>query len=195
MPISEEAKNFDFNSWFGGASLPEESADVYTKGNLVGRINYLTRRIEEEQRVAAAGVDEASVGEENSVEAMTEELTGLLEEFAASRVTVYLRALEKPDRVKIRKAHDAAQKGGVEGDEGFVIRTVAASVVGLQAPGQETRTDVRMSVGQVQDLYSKIGEAQMALLFQAQQTATNSAPRVSADFLQKSSGPDAGPES
>lgn len=195
MPISDEAKNFDFKSWFGGASLPEESADVYTKGNLVGRINYLTRRLEEAQRVAAAGVEESSVGEENSTEELESELVALLEEFNASRVTVYLRALEKPERVKLRKAHDAAQKGGTEGDEGFVIRSVAASVVGLQAPGQEKRTDVRMSVGQVKELYSKIGEAQMAHLFQAQQTATNAIPHVSADFLQKSSGPDAGPES
>lgn len=195
MPISEKAKNFDFDSWFGGAALPEESADVYTRGDLMGRINYLTRRIEEAQRVSAAGVEESSVGEENPVEAHEAELEALLETFAASRVTVYLRALEKPERVKLRKAHDAAQKSGIEGDEGFVIRSVAASVVGLQAPGQESRTDVRMSVGQVKELYSKIGEAQMALLFEAQQTATNAAPVVRADFLQKPSGPDAGPES
>lgn len=108
---------------------------------------------------------------------------------------MYLRALEKPERVKLRKQHEAALKSKTEGDEGFAIRSVAASIVGLQAPGQETRTDVRMSVGQVKDLYSKIGEAQLTLLFQAQQTATNAAPRVSADFLQKPSGPDAGPES
>lgn len=195
MPISDEAKNFDFNSWFGGAGLPEESADVYTKGNLVGRINYLTRRIEEAQRVAAAGADEASVGEETGTEELEAELTALLEEFAASRVTVYLRALELPERRKIRKQHEAALKSKTEGDEGFVIRSVAAAIVGLQAAGQETRTEVRMSAAQVKDLYSKIGEAQMAQLFQAQHTATNAIPRVSADFLQKPSVPDAGPES
>lgn len=195
MPISDEAKNFDFDSWFGGAALPEESADVYTRGDLMGRINYLTRRIEEAQRVAAAGVEESAAGEESPAEELEAELTGILEEFAASRVTVYLRALEKPERVTLRKQHESALKSGTVGDEDFAIRTVAASVVGLQAPGQEKRTDVRMSVAQVKDLYSRIGEAQMALLFAAQQTATNAAPVVRADFLQKSSGPADGPES
>lgn len=196
MPIREAAQKFDFDSWFGKAALPVESADVYTRGDLVGRINYLTRRIEEEQRIAAAGADsEASLGEATVAEDLTEEYAALLQEFADSRVTVYLRALEKPERVKLRKAHDAALKAGQEGDEGFVIRSVAQSIVGLQAHGQTERTDVRMQVGQVKDLYSRIGEAQMAHLFEAQQTATNAIPRVSADFLQKPSGPAAGPES
>lgn len=196
MPIPETAQKFDFNSWFGNAALPVESADVYTRGDLVGRINYLGRRIEEEQRVAAAGVEgEASLGEATTVEDLTEEYTTLLQEFADSRVTVYLRALTKPERKAVRKAHDAAQKGIKEGDEGFVLRLVAASIVGLQAPGQTERTDVRMTLGQVQDLYTRIGEAQMSELYRAEETATNAAPRVSADFLPKPSGPAAGPES
>lgn len=192
MPISNEANTFNFQDWFGGATLPRESADVYTKGNLVGRINYLTRRIEEAQRVAAAAPEEGALGEENSVEAMTEELIALLEEFNASRVTVYLRALEPTERRKVRKAHDAALKSKTEGDEGFVIRMVAASIVALQAHGQDDETPASFTVPQVKELYTKIGEAQMALLFQAQQQATNAAPRVSADFLPKPSGPESG---
>ncbi|WP_066298832.1 hypothetical protein [Arthrobacter luteolus] len=196
MTISDAAKNFDFNSWFGNAALPVESADVYTRGDLVGRINYLGRRIEEEHRVAAAGVEaEESLGDAPAAEGLTEEYTSLLQEFAESRVTVYLRALTKPERKAVRKAHDAAQKGIKEGDEGFVLRLVTASIIGLQAPGQAERTDVRMTLGQVQDLYTRIGEAQMAELYRAEETATNAAPRVSADFLPKPSGPAAGPES
>lgn len=195
MTISDAAQKFDFNSWFGGASLPQESADVYLRGDLVARMNYLGRRVEEAQRIAAAAPEEESLGEDNGIEALVEEYAELLETFAASRVTIYLRALEKPERVALRKAHDAALVAGQEGDEGFVIRTVAQSIVGLQAPGQTERTDVRMQVGQVKELYSKIGEAQLALLFQAQQQATNAVPTVSADFLLTSSGPAAGPES
>lgn len=196
MPIPEAAQKFDFDSWFGNAALPVESADVYTRGDLVGRINYLSRRLEEEQRIAAAGAEgEASLGETTTDEDQTEEYTSLLQEFADSRVTVYLRALTKPERVKIRKAHNAAQKNTKAGDEDFAIRSVAASIVGLQAPGQTERTDVRMSVAQVTDLYAKIGEAQMTALYNAQLTATNAVPRVSADFLPKPSGPAAGPES
>ena len=196
MPIPEAAQKFDFDSWFGDAALPVESADVYTRGDLVGRINYLGRRLEEEQRITAAGVEgEASLGDATAAEDLTEEYTTLLQEFADSRVTVYLRALTKPERKAVRKAHDAAQKGIQEGDEGFVLRLVAASIVGLQAPGQTERSDVRMSLGQVQELYTRIGEAQMAELYRAEETATNAAPRVSADFLRKPSGPGVGPES
>lgn len=192
MPISNEANAFNFQDWFGGASLPRESADVYTRGDLVGRINYLTRRIEEAQRVAAAAPEEGALGEESATEGLLDEYTTLLEEFAASRVTVYVRALELPERRKVRKAHDAAMKSKTEGDEGFVIRMIAASVVGVQAPGQDDVTPAKFTVPQAKELYTKIGEAQMALLFQAQQQATNAAPRVSADFLPKPSGPESG---
>lgn len=192
MPISNEAAAFNFQDWFSGATLPRESADVYTRGDLVGRINYLARRIEEAQRIAAAGVEESSVGEDSGVEALEDEYVQLMEAFAASRVTVYVRALELPERRKVRKQHDAALKSKTEGDEGFVIRMVAASVVGVQAPGQEDMTPAKFTVPQAKELYSKIGEAQMALLFQAQQQATNAAPAVSADFLQKPSGHESG---
>jgi hypothetical protein len=186
-PLNPES--FDFNDWFSDANLPEASADIFTNAGVLGELEELQRRIDTEARVTEL---EPTAGSKKST--LEDEYVALAEKFTASKVTVYVRALTLSERKAIRKAHDAALKAKQEGDEGYLIRCIAASVVGMKRPGQ-ARVPAKLTVGQVKDLHKRIGEAQTAVLFQAFQQATNATPAVDADFLRRLSGPIAGPES
>lgn len=174
-----DPNTFNFADWFGDAKRPEESADVFTRGALVGEINALQRQIEEDDRAADV---EASLGDETASE-QEERLAELLTQFLDSKVTVYVKALTPGERTAVRKAHDASRQP----DEDFVIRILAASIIGLRKPGGE-RTPASLSYGDVLKLAEQIGDAQIEALFNAYRQATSGLPTVDADFLQRRSG-------
>ena len=176
---------FDFAEWFGDENVPEESRDVFTGAHLVGEINALQRQIEEDDRGAPL---ERSIGDEMSED--EERLAGLLQEFADSKRTLYMRGLTPGQLRSIRKAHEASHQD----DEDFVHRCIAASVVAIRTP-KGKRTPVSLSLSGVQKLERQIGSGQIALLFKTYQQVTAGVPTVDADFLLRRSGPESTQES
>lgn len=179
MTKNTTPETFDFADWFGGADAPEESVDIFTATNLVGEIGRLQRQIEENDRVTAA--EERGLGDEMTDE--EQELAVLLEQFLASKRTVFIRGLDQDERTKIRKAHEASRQP----DEEFALRCLSAAIVALQKPGGD-RTPTRLTLSAVKKLHRQIGEGQMARLFETYQQATAGLPNVDADFLLKRSG-------
>lgn len=176
--MTKNANNFDFTEWFGDANVPEESVDVFTATHLVGEINALQRRIADND--AVADVERSLSDEMSDVE---EELAALLQQFADSRRTFYLRGLDQAARRDIRKAHEASGQP----DEDFALRCVAASTVALRKPGGE-RTPLKLTLSTVQKLHKQLGEGQMSQLFEGYMQATSGIPNVDADFLLRRSG-------
>lgn len=180
MTKTPAADNFDFAEWFGDAT-PEESHDVFTRTDLVGEINRLTRQIEEDDRAAVESGGEKGLGEEATPD--EEKLAELLEEFMASKRTIYLRGLTQDERNKLRKQHEASGNG----PEDWPRRCLSASIVAMRKPG-EPRRPTKLTYGAVVKLHAQLGEGQTADLFKKYQQATSGIPTVDADFLQRRSG-------
>ncbi|MDN4611954.1 hypothetical protein [Arthrobacter burdickii] len=183
-------EEFDFADWFADANLPEQSADIFTNAALLGEMADLQRRIDVEVRVQDAERTAASPAKDR----LEDQWVALAKQFEASKITVYVRALTGAERKAIREAHDLAQKNDGEENSGFVLRCLAASIVGMKKHAGE-RQPVTLTLDQVTQLHARIGDAQIGAIHDAQLTATNGVPTVDADFLRKLSGPAAGPES
>lgn len=188
---TQTPEEFDFNDWFANANLPESSADVFTRADLLGELKDLERRIKNEAAVKDA---EASAAATSALTDLQAQYVARAREFMDSKITVYVQAILGTERTSIRAAHDKAQKESQEPDAGFVQRIVAASIIGMKKADGE-RKPARLTFEQVQDLTGKLGEMQIKAIYDAQATATNSIPHVDADFLRKLSGPADGPES
>lgn len=188
---AQTPEEFDFNDWFGDANLPESSADIFTKADLLSELQDLERRIKNENAVREA---EPTVASKSRVSELENEYVKLAEQFTGSKVTVYVRALTEKERKAVRAAHDAAQKADGETDAGFVQRMVAASIIGMRKADGE-RKPTTLAFEQVVKLNAAIGDPQLKTIYDAQLTATNGIPHVDADFLRKLSGPADGQES
>lgn len=189
MP-ENQPETFDFDEWFADANLPTESADIYTRADVVGDIRDLERRIEVETEidVDTETVVERALGEKPQTSALDQLIAArarLFKQFEESKITVYVRALTGRERQEIRTAHDEAK----EHDEEFVFRLLSQSIVAMQKHGRD-KTDATLSIDQVRDLYRKVGDAQIFALRNAYLQATNAAPEVSADFLHSNSSPE-----
>lgn len=176
--MTKKPETFNFSEWFGGGDVPEVSVDVFTATHLVGEITALQRRITDNDAVAAA---ERSLADDMDEDEAA--LAQLLQEFADSRRTFYLRGLDQDARTAIRKAHEASRQP--DGD--FALRCVAASTAALRKPGGE-RTPLKLTLSTVKKLHKQLGEGQMAQLFEGYQQATSGIPNVDADFLLRRSG-------
>jgi hypothetical protein len=183
-------EEFDFADWFADANLPEQSADIYTNAAILSDLAELQRRIDVEVKVQDAEKTAGSPAKDR----LEDEYVKLAQRFADSKITVYVRALTGTERKEIRAAHDKALKASIETDAGFVFRCLAASIVGLKKADGE-RKPAKFTQAEVEDLYARIGDAQIQAIHNAQLTATNGMPSVDADFLRKLSGPESGPES
>lgn len=187
MTETTTPETFSFSDWFADANLPESSADVYTNGHLLAELTDLQRRISIEGRVVEA---EATASSKKAKTVLEDEYVALAQRFASSKITIYLRALTGERRTEIRAIHDAAN----EPDREFVFRQLAESIYAMsRADGP--KVDAVLTVDQVRDLYLRIGDPQITLLYNAFRTASDGIPSVDADFLHKLSGPENGPES
>lgn len=180
-PATEE---FSFDDWFGDARLPERSTDVIVRADLVARLEALQRRIEE-----APAYDETSLGEES----LEDQYAALLEEFLASRVTLYMRAVPHEEQRQLRDSlgpqlpTNASDKKKQERLRLLGATTLAASLVGI-ARGDGPRQVANFTAADIIQLEEKLGQAQMSKVNAAFAAACNELPQVSADFLPRSSG-------
>ncbi|MDJ0321827.1 hypothetical protein [Pseudarthrobacter sp. PS3-L1] len=189
----EVATDFDVEAWLVDAHLPEESADVFKRPDVISELTRVKVRLKEASAINSAERTSADKSEIGFLEA---EYTQLLEKFAASRLTVYVRAITQERLWDLRKEHDEAVKDVESKDEqnrlfGYVL--LAAAIVAMRAEGSE-RKPVTLTPEQVRKFEQAIGAVQMPAILTARQRAQNSVPTVDADFLSRLSGAEAGQE-
>lgn len=177
-------EEFDLDAWLADAALPEESVTVYQRGDLISDLTELQRQIE----VYEEGPDGPSLtGGRGKLEAKYRELA---QKFHDSGLTVYVRATTADERKAILDDSEKAKESPVD----FNYRLLAATIVAVK-PVDGKRKAVKFTQDKVKKLHKSIGEPQTVAIINAQRTASNGLPAVSADFLHKLSSPADGKES
>lgn len=184
-------ETFDLGAWLTDAKLPEQSATVYQRADLIGELTELERRIQNEADVAPGEV--AAGGSP-----LVREYRKLVAQFEASKLTVYVRATTAERQQEIAESFEPLGKDATPKEKKARIRAIgcailADAVVGM-APGNSPRQPVALEPEQVGDLESKIGNMQMDTINSAWMRACKELPSVDADFLLKFSSPAGGDE-
>lgn len=190
-PEQHPAAAFNVEDWLQDAHLPEDSADVYKRADVIGELHLLRRQVDL-QREAAAD-PERTAGDAAELTPLEKRYEELLETFADSQLTVYVRALGPDERRAVRAESEARTKDLTpeeqNADTGYAI--LSAAVVAVRPYGGE-RTPVTWTHTQVRAMENKIGGVQMQQVLLAYQAAQNRVPAVDADFLHRRSGEDVG---
>ena len=184
-------ETFDLDSWLTDAKLPEESASVYKRPDVIAELTDLKRRIEDARLEEADPTFEKTVATALPSEALAQEYERLLKVFGDSQLTVYVRALTKDAMSALRKTHeDKIERGElteVTSNATFGYDLLSEAIVSVKPAGGK-RVDVKFTPKQVKALEVSIGAIQMPAILEARQRAQNAVPTVDADFLRKSSG-------
>jgi len=180
---------FDVEDWLTDAALPEESATVYKRPDVIAELTDLKRRIGIESR---ANEVEQTAGSKRA-DTLEKEYENLLHTFADSALTIYVRALS-PDELKaLRAAHEERTTGmdslAANAEYGFDL--LAASITHVKPAGGK-RLPANLTPAKVKTMEEAIGGTQMTTVLAARQQAQNALPTVDADFLRKPSGTEAG---
>lgn len=170
---------FDLAAWLADAKLPERSATVYQRGNLISEITDLERRITHEKQD-----DEEGLGGSESVR----RYRSLVAEFEASALTVFVQAMSG-DRQ--REIAEELGKDATKNEIGAA--TIAAAIVAVQTVGGP-RVPVTFTAADIVALEGALGEVQMSQINAAFIQACRSLPSVDADFLPKFFGRASGGE-
>lgn len=181
---------FDVEAWLTDAALPEESATVYKRPDVVAELTDLKRRIGIENR--AANVEQSAASKSGS--ALEKEYEALLRTFSDSALTVYVRALTRDEMKDMRAAHDKRTPEDMkpaDANAEFGYELTAAAIVAVKPAGGQ-RVPVTFTADKVKALEAAIGASQMQLVLAAKQQAQNGLPQVDADFLRKPSGTETG---
>lgn len=184
---SLDPAEFDFEAWIDDARLPEGSETVYKRADLVAKIDHLARQI----RVEADAVNGEKTSASPLLSKLRKDRLKLMEAFARSEVTFYLRALA-PDTIKkiIAKYPDASgedKEKRLEAQVHINRELLAASIVALESPTLEKR-DVSLTIPMIATMEAKIGAAQLAKLLVKRSQVQSEAPVPDADFLPDASG-------
>jgi|GEM_PF-3189858 len=181
-------QTFDIDDWLEDANLPEESADIYKRPDVIGKLTRLKTRIEEERHAARLN-PERTAADKAQAKALEGQYEALLRTFSESRMTVYVRALTPDEMAALRNSHEKRTEGWdpTKANRAFGYDILAAAITAVQPEGQE-RQNVTLTVAKVKQLENKIGTAQLSEILAARQTAQNAVPAVDADFLLRPSG-------
>ena len=185
-------ETFDLGAWLVDAKLPEQSATVYQRADLIGELADLERRIRNEAEVAPG---EAPAGGSTLVQ----QYRKLAAQFEASKLTVYVRAITDERQQEIAEGigeplpKDAPPKEKQQRMHAIGSAVLAEAIIGMAA-GSKPRQPVSLQPEQIAELESSIGSAQMQTINTAWVRACKELPAVDADFLQKFSSPASGEE-
>jgi hypothetical protein len=181
---------FDVEAWLTDAKMPEESAEVYKRADVVAELQVVKRQIETQRE--AATIEKTAHG--NTVLRNLEtRYKDLVETFCASKLTIYVRAISPDEQRESREITEKRTEGmepKLQNLE-FGYDLLARSIVAVR-PAEGERTEVNWSMKQVKAMEKSIGAAQMSEVLNARMQAQNGLPRVDADFLLKPSGSDDG---
>lgn len=186
---------FDVEGWLTDAALPEESAIVYKRPDVISELTDLKRRIELENYAESSPDFERTSTQKSAARKLEREYEKLLQTFSDSALTVYVRALTDDELQALRKAHEESTKGMDSrlANEEFGFDLLAASILAVKPAGGE-RVPATFTAAKIKAMNNAIGATQMKTILAARQTAQNAMPAVDADFLRKSSGTEAGRE-
>ncbi|GAA1453475.1 hypothetical protein ACFP47_09220 [Nesterenkonia lacusekhoensis] len=192
-------ETYDIEAWLNDAHLPEESARIYRRGDLLGSINALQDRIRE----LTTAVDSST--DLDDTKAFTRELSQarseyeeLLTQFGESGLTVFLQAVPsrktRQIRRRVNEAEEAKVKAGatrqdakVWGNEEFIYSMVAAAVVGVEGP-DGVRHPAEWDADILRELEDRIGPGQFGELLEARKRADGKLQEPDPDFLLTVSG-------
>lgn len=191
------AEAFDINEWLTDAHLPEESVRIFKRADLISKINALRERIQDEHAAQELGGTLDTRKELRKLKAAYEQA---LEDFGASLLTVYVRAIPTSKSRKLRHenldAEEAKLAAGEDrkrvrewANEEFIYGLAAVSVVGVAGP-DGVRREVSWSADDLRKLETRIGPGQFGALVEARKRAEAQVQEPDADFLASLSGSD-----
>lgn len=195
--VADPAQTFDMDTWLLDAELPTQSADVFKAGQLPAEAGALRRAIEIERAQLDA---EPTAADKSKLVKLETRYAALLQEWVASKITVYVTGISKDALQALRDAHTEQTKDMDNIEEVnrlFGFDLLAAAIIGIAEPGVEYVNEdgtpalygkVTLRPNQVRAMQNKIGHAQMELILAARNTAQNGVPDVDADFLLEHSG-------
>lgn len=100
--------DFDFDAFIDGASVTEESVEIFQNGEVLGKYEDWRRRYERAAQLEEAD-GERSANEEDPLAVLIEEGAVLLTELEESRTVWFVRALEPDAEIAIEAAHPAPE--------------------------------------------------------------------------------------
>lgn len=189
MSETPTPETFDLDAWLEDAHLPEDSCDIFKRGDVISELAEVKTRIEEEE-AADQGAGKSMAGNK-AVQKLQRRYDELLQTFGDSRVTVYVRALSQTELDQAKKAHEAeVEEQGWDvptANQEFGLFLLSAAIVGLKPAGQE-RVEVSFTVDQTRRMRDRFGASQLLQVMEARRRAQNQAPEVTVDFLSNASG-------
>lgn len=177
---------FNVEDWLTDAALPQESATVYKRADVVAELTELKRRIDIETRVEEA---EPTAGSKRPA-TLIRQYEEHLKTFSDSALTVYVRALTAQELKDHRAATEERTKD-MPSDEAnleFGFDLLATAIIGVKPAGATEVLPASFTADKVKAMRDAIGDTQMRLVLAARQQAQNGVPTVDADFLRKPSG-------
>ena len=186
------AAEFNVEDWLTDAAMPEASATIYKRADVIGELTVLKDQIE--LRAKANELEKTAHGD-TVMANYQRRYEELVKTFAESELTIYVRALD-PDHLKDIRDESEARTKDLESDaqnEDMGYSVLSAAIVAVR-PFEGERVDVTWTRQQVKDIEKRIGTTQMKQVLSARLTAQNGLPRVDADFLHRLSGSEAGQE-
>lgn len=183
-------EEFDVEAWLTDAKMPEESAEVYKRADVIAELQVVRRQIETQRE--AATIEKTAHGD-TVLRNLERRYKDLVETFTGSKLTIYVRAISPDEQRESREATEKRTEGmdpKLQNME-FGYDLLARSIVAVR-PADGERTPVEWGIKQVKAMEKSIGAAQMSEVLNARMQAQNGLPRVDADFLPKPSGSDDG---
>jgi hypothetical protein len=183
---------FNVEDWLTDAALPEESATIYKRADVVAELTDLKRQI---GIVTDAQDAEPTAGAKRPA-TLIRQYEQLLRTFSGSALTIYVRALTGDELRTMKASHEERTKDLTPeaANLEFGYDLLAAAIVAVKPAGSKERQPAQFTPAKVKAMEEAIGAMQMQLILAARQQAQNGVPTVDADFLPKRSGTEAGPE-
>jgi len=172
-------EDFDVEAWLTDAHLPEDSVDVFKRGDVIAELSELERKIDAER---AAGSKEQTSADKSRLAALEKKHQELVDTFGESALTIYVKALSPAEQKALR---EDLGEGATQSDLQYA--TLLASITAVKQYGKN-RQPVKMTRKLLQGMENAIGAVQVRQLVFAQNQVQNSLPVVDADFLHRHSG-------
>lgn len=189
-PADQNPAGFDVEAWLTDAKMPEESAQVYKRADVIAELQVVQRQIEVQRD--ASQVEKTAHGD-TVLRNLERRYKEMVETFCASKLTIYVTALD-PDRLRaLREESDKRTEGQDKNaqNEDYGYSILSASIVAVRE-GDGERTPVTWSRTQIKAVEKAIGTTQMKEVLNARLRAQNGLPKVDADFLHRLSGSEDG---
>jgi hypothetical protein len=155
---------FNLDEWIDGAKVPERSATVYARADLVAHIESLEAKLQ----VARSNPGDDRLASPDSPEALARQIQEARDEMAGSALAFRFKALASSE---VKRIYGDAPKIDDEPDSAHIAREYVAAA----------SVEPRLTPEQAQRIRDKIGEGQFALLWETAFAATND-KKVSVPF-------------